>query len=354
VSRLNLQLSRIVILIFIMLIISSACSAASITTSVTNPESKASTTSIKITPDALPSIIRVAALKGPTGIGLVSLMEEASLKKTVDSYDFMLSAAPDDLVAKLSSGEVDIAALPTNLAASLYQKTNGRVKLLAINTLGVLYILENGSTIKSIADLKGKSIAATGQGAIPEYALNAILNDANLSDLTTVTYLQEHAELATQAIAGKYNLIMLPEPFVTTVLNKAPQFRIAINLTEAFAAATQKNTGSKSELAMGCLVVRTDFAERNTEAIKRFMRAYQASTQWVNAHKDEAGELVAKYTIMADAKAAAKSIPNCNIVFVAGNDMKPMIEPLFKILFTANPKSIGGKLPDDLFYYVSP
>lgn len=358
--RLLRQTTKMAALLTALVLVTTACATATTTTNATTAATtaaattKASTTASATTTGsttATAGAIRVAALKGPTGIGMVSLMEEAAQKKTADTYQFTLSAAPDELVAKLSSGEVDIAALPTNLAASLYQKTNGRVKLLAINTLGVLYILENGNTVKSVADLKGKTLAATGQGAVPEFALNAILNDAGIASSTTVTYLQEHAELATLAIAGKYNLVMLPEPFVTTVLSKAPQFRIAVDLTTAFASATQKSAGAKSELAMGCLVVRTDFTEKNAEAIKRFLSAYEASAKWVNANHDQAGELVVKYAIMADAKAAAKSIPNCNIVFVAGIDMKTMIEPLFSILFKAEPKSIGGKMPDDAFYY---
>ena len=365
--RLMPRFVRLAAVLLVVVLLTAACASATPATSAPTQATTAPTATVTVKPTATTatsasatgattaggaSAIRVAALKGPTGIGMVSLMEEAAQKKTADNYQFTLSAAPDDLVAKLASGEVDIAALPTNLAASLYQKTNGRIKLLAINTLGVLYILENGNTVQSVADLKGKTLAASGQGAVPEFALNAILGQAVLTPAPTVTWLQEHAELATQAIAGKFNLVMLPEPFVTTVLSKAPQFRIAIDLTKAFAAATQKSASDKSELAMGCLAARADFAEKNADAIKRFLTAYEASTKWVNANVDQAGTLVAKYTIMADAKAAAKSIPTCNITFVAGKDMKPMIEPLFSILFKAEPKSIGGKMPDDAFYYI--
>lgn len=348
------------------LLLATACTAPAASTAATttaattkaasatsaNGSSAASSETGNATTPAAAGTIRVAALKGPTGIGMVRLMDDAAQKKTADPYAFTLSAAPDDLVAKLTSGEVDIAALPANLAATLYQKTSGRVKMLAINTLGVLYVLENGNSIQKVSDLKGKTIAATGQGATPEYALNVVLKDAGIDPASSVTWLQEHAELATQAIAGKYNVVLLPEPFVTTVLSKAPQFRIAIDLTKAFSTAIQKTAGNeKAQLAMGCLVVRADFAEKNPEAIKRFLSAYEASTKWVNANLDAAGELTVKYTIMADAKAAAKAIPTCNIVYVAGKDMKPAVEPLFKILFEANTKSIGGKMPDDAFYY---
>ncbi len=359
---------RFIAILVCLLLLTSACGTAATTTAATTTASTTTaaatgTTTTASTPattattstatePAATDTVRIAALKGPTGIGMVKLMEDAAENKTTDKYTFSLAAAPDDLVAKLTSGEVDIAALPTNLAATLYQKTNGRIKMLAINTLGVLYILENGDTVKSVADLKGKKIAATGQGATPEYALNIVLKDAGIDPAGAVTYMAEHAELATLAIAGKEELVMLPEPFVTTVLSKAPQFRIAINMTDAFSTAFSKVEGAeKAELAQGCIAVRADFAEKNPEAVKSFLNAYEDSTKWVNDNTAEAGELTVKHSIMADAKAAAKAIPNCNIVFIDGADMKPTLEPLLKVLFEAKPQSVGGKLPDDGFYY---
>ncbi|MGI6298431.1 MAG: ABC transporter substrate-binding protein [Saccharofermentanales bacterium] len=365
-SRKAKSIKVIAMLACLVLLVSACGTAATTTAAATAPTTTAPTTAATTsattaatssttsatTEPAGAETVRIAALKGPTGIGMVKLMEDAAGQKTKDKYTFSLAAAPDDLVAKLSSGEVDIAALPTNLAATLYQKTNGRIKMLAINTLGVLYILENGDTVKSVADLKGKKIAATGQGATPEYAINVVLKDAGIDPAGAVTYMAEHAELATLAIADKEKLIMLPEPFVTTVLSKAPQFRIAINLTEAFASALSKVDGSeKAELAQGCIAVRAEFAEKNPEAIKNFLSAYEASTKWVNENVTEAGELTVKHNIMADAKLAAKAIPNCNIIYIDGADMKPVLEPLLKILFEAKPQSVGGKLPDDNFYY---
>jgi len=320
------------------------------TASVTDTTSAASETTAETTA-AEKTDIRISALKGPTGIGLVSLMEAQESGTAQNNYTFTLSGTPDDIVSQLSSGEADIAALPTNLAAVLYQKTNKSISVIAVNTLGVLYILEKGDTVHSIADLAGREIMATGQGAVPEYALNDLLAKANLSTPPTITYKTEHSELATLAAAGEASdLIMLPEPFVTTVLSKNPDYRIALDLTEEWQKAYGEESGS--ELAMGCLVVSVKFASEHPEALETFLQEYKASADSVNADPTAAGQLVAKYGIMADAALAAKAIPTCHIVMIRGAEMKAVLEPFYAALFSANPKSVGGTLPDADFYWI--
>ncbi|MBP8989235.1 MAG: ABC transporter substrate-binding protein [Clostridia bacterium] len=294
--------------------------------------------------------LRLAALKGPTGIGLVKLMADHDAGLTRYDYTFSLSATPDDVVALVSSGQVDIAALPTNVAAILYQKTNQSIQLLAVNTLGVLYILENGDRVHSIEDLAGRTLFATGQGAVPEYVIRELLEKAGIADQVTVTYKTEHEELATLAAADKVDLVMLPEPFVTSVLNKNKKMRIALDLTSAWKSMHQNE--NQSELAMGCMIVNKEFAKKYPQAIATFLEEYKESVDFVNQNPQKAGEWVAQYGIMGDAKLAAQAIPNCHIVCISGEDMKPILEPFFKILYAANPASIGGSLPDDEFYYI--
>ena len=294
--------------------------------------------------------IRIAALKGPTGMGLVNLMGDQDAGKTENDYSFTLSGSPDDIVAALTSGQADIAALPTNLAAVLYQKTNQNIQMLAINTLGVLYILEKGDTVHSLSDLSGRELLATGQGAVPEYVLNDLLQNAALNEPAKIEYKAEHAELATLAAAGKADLLMLPEPFVTTVLSKNPDYRIALDLTAEWQKIHQDT--SESELAMGCLVVTRTFADAHPDAVRSFLAAYQTSTEQVNSDPAAAGQLIVKYGIMSDASLAESAIPNCHIVLIQGTKMQPILEPLYEILLAANPKSIGGSLPDANFYYI--
>lgn len=299
------------------------------------------------------TLVKVAALKGPTGIGMVKLMEDSKAGITANDYEFELLGAPDDIVSKLTSGSVDVAAVPTNLAAVLHSKTNGNIQLIAINTLGVLYVLENGNSIQSIADLKGKTITTVGQGATPEYALNYLLKQNGLvpGEDVTVEYLSEHSELAALAASGKADLVMLPEPFVTLVLAKNSDVRIALDITEEWKQATAKPDAPGVELTMGCLVVRKEFAEANKEALDTFLSEYKASTAFVNEHIDEAAEMVVAHGIMADAALAKKAIPNCNIVYMDGDAMKQSATVFYDVLFSANPKAVGGKMPSDDFYY---
>jgi NitT/TauT family transport system substrate-binding protein len=292
--------------------------------------------------------VRVAALMGPTGMGLARLMDDQDAGTTQNNYTFTLAGAPDDIVGKITSGEVDIAAVPSNLAASLYNKTNGNVQLLAINTLGILYVVEDGDTIQSIADLKGKTVYASGQGSTAEYSLNHILteNGINPKNDVTIEYKSEHSELATLVTSGDVKLAVLPEPFVTTVRQKNKNVRVALDLTDEWTKIEED-----SQLAMGVMIVRKEFAAENPEAVQTFLNEYKASTEYVNANVDEAGTLIEKYGILPSAAIARQAIPNCNIVLVDGAEMKAQIAPLYQILFDANPKSIGGKLPDDAFYY---
>ena len=290
--------------------------------------------------------INVYALKGPTGIGMSYLMDDT------DSYAFTLAGAADEIVAAVASGSADIAACPTNLAATLNVKTNGGVQLLALNTLGVLHIVTNDPAIDSIDDLAGRKLYATGQAGVPEYALDYILTQNGLKDSVDVEYVSEHSELATLMAAGEVSVGMLPEPHVTSVLMQNADMRAALDVTELFDEAAKKAGNEDMVLTMGCVLVRREFAEKNPEKVAAFLDAYAASVEKVNADPTAAGEKVQAHGVMPKAAVAAKAIPNCHITFVEGEAMRAQVEPLYELLFGANPKSIGGKLPEDAFYYV--
>ena len=294
---------------------------------------------------------RVGSLKGPTAMGMVKLMEEDTAGTTVNDYEFTLAGAADEITPLLIKGELDIAALPTNAASVLYNKTQGKVELLALNTLGVLYVVENGDSVQSVEDLRGKTIYSTGKGATPEYALNYILGENGLTAGTDVTveYKSEHSELASLLAAGQADLAVLPQPFVTSVLAKNPDVRIALNLTEEW----DKVTEDGSKLTMGALVVRKDFAESNPEAVRNFLKEYQASTQYVTdeANLDDAAALIEQYGIIS-AAVAKQALPYCNIVCITGEEMRTAAEGFLSILAKANPQSVGGTLPAEDFYYI--
>jgi len=300
------------------------------------------------------TLINIATLKGPTGMGMVKLFSDNEAKTTVNRYKPLIVGAPDEIVAKVISGEIDIAAVPTNLAATLYNKTNGKVQLLALNTLGVLNILEKGNTITSIADLKGKTLYASGKGSTPEFILNYILQQNGIDPAKdiTIVYKTEHSELANLALSGQADIVMLPEPFVTTVISKNVGFKSVVDMTKEWSSVTQKIGIKNSLISMGCVIVRKDFAVANKAAVDEFLTEYKASIKYANESMDETSLLIAKYEIMPSSALAKVAIPNCNITYIDGEIMKAQIANLYNVFFMADSKSIGGALPLDDFYYI--
>lgn len=289
--------------------------------------------------------VRVFGLVGPTGMSLAPLMAEEDF-----AYDYKLVAAPEELVGVVASGNYDIAALPTNLAAVLYQKTKGRVQMLAINTLGVLYVLEKGNSIHEIADLAGTTVTLSGQAAVPEYALNYILSVNNVN--AELDYKSEHNEVSTLAASGLADVVMLPQPMATALLMKDDSYRVALDITEEFKKAAEKDGKSEAVLSMGCLVVRTDFAKERPEDLAVFLERYEASVEYISSHPALAAADIVNAGILPNEKIAENAIPLCNIVYVNGEDMQAQLSPLFEILFEANPVSVGGQVPDKGFYYL--
>ena len=303
--------------------------------------------SVGCSAEETPDSIQIFAMKGPTGMGMAKMISDASQDNTA-LYSFHIASSPDEIAAEVIKGAYDIAAVPANLAAVLYQKTEGQLVIGAVNTLGVLYVLENGNTIQSVNDLNGKTIYATGQASTPEYVLNYILAANNID--CKVTYLAEHSELATQMSAGSVLLGMLPVPNVTTVLAGNKDVRIALNLTEEWGKAAQKN-GDNSALYQGCIVIRREFAEQYPDTVKKFLSDYEASVKFVNENTDDAAAMMETAGIIPKAAVAKKAIPDANIVFISGEDMKNGLSGFFEVLYKFNPSSVGGKLPDEKIFY---
>ena len=285
--------------------------------------------------------IRIAALKGPTGMGMVKLAD----KQNYPNYTVSIEASPDALNPRIISGEVDVAAVPVNLASVLYNKLDGDISVLAVSTLGVLYVVEAGSEVNSVADLAGKTVYATGQGATPEYILNYLLDKNGVAGSVEVNYVGEHAALATMLADGSAEIGMLPEPNVTSTLAGNDNLRIALNLTEEW------NKVCSTELVEGVVIARKSFVNEHPEAIEQFLREYEKSSAFVNENIDEAAKLIVDAGILGNVEIAKKAIPNCNISFSKGEAMHKAVEGMLAVLFEANTKSIGGKLPDKDFYY---
>lgn len=285
----------------------------------------------------------VAGLKGPTTMGLVNLMagEDAA------DYDFEMYGKADEIVPLLVKGELDAAAVPANLAATLYQKTNGAIEVACINTLGVLYVVENGETVNSVEDLKGKTIVTTGKGTTPEYVLRYILteNGVDPDNDVTLDFYSEATEALAQLQAGTSTIAMLPQPFVTSALAQVEGLRVALDMNEEW----EKVAGSK--LVTGVLVARKDAVEADPARFAAFMDGYKASVEAANTDLENTAALCEEYGIVAKAALAQKALPNCNIVFETGDEMKTDLETYFNVLYAADPTSVGGQLPADDFYY---
>lgn len=326
-----------IFLVVVMLLAFAACGKKAAETPETSTEAPAQYKSVDI---------NVATLAGPTGIGMAKLMDEQKNGNAANNYNFTLCSDPaTEVVPGVVSGEYQIASVPVNLAAALYNKTQGGVEILAVNTAGVLYILENGNEINSIADLAGKTVYATGQGSTPEYILSYLLEKNGLTDKVKVEYEASHDELAAKAASGKVSIAMLPEPKVTATLIQNKDMRIALDLTKEFESATNLT------LIQGCVIARKDFCEKNPEAVKKFLEEYKASIDFAVNNVEVAATLCETYSIIPKAAIAKKAIPNCNIVYIAGEDMKKSVSANLQIFFDADPKSIGGKMPSDDFYY---
>lgn len=308
-------------------------------------ENSTSDNSTDSTPEtAKPDKVRVVALKGPTAMGMTKMMNDRD-EAGDTSFEFEILAAPDEITPKIAQDKVDIACVPANLGAVLFNNTEGKVQAIAVNTLGVLYICENGDSVNSLDDLKGKTIYSAGKGSTPEYALNFIIKNSGLENDVNIEWKSEHAECLAALLANENSVAMLPQPFVTTAQAKNEGVRVALDLNDEW-----DKLGSDSSLLTGIVIVRTEFAKSYPETVKSFLEEYGASVKYVNENVEAAAELVGKYDIVP-AAVAVKAIPNCHIVCVTGNEMKGMLSGYLKVLFDNEPKSVGGKLPTDEFYF---
>lgn len=291
--------------------------------------------------------IRILGLKGPTGMGMASIINTAENDST-SPYRVTIFNSPDLVKAEILLGAYDIAALPTNVAAALYSTKKADLQIAAVNTLGVLYLVENGNTVTDIQSLKGKTIYSAGGGSTPEFVLRYLLTQNGIdpdNDVTLDFSFSEHSEAAAYLSMDKPAVVMLPEPNVTTALNNIENARVALNLTEEWSKV------SDSALMQGCIVVRREFAEKYPEQLMQFLDDYRSSVNFVNTNPAAAAELISAAGIIPAKAVAEKAIPRCNIVYVEGTEMKTKLDGFLQVLFDAAPTSIGGKMPDEGFYY---
>lgn len=320
--------------------------------------------------------MRVGALQGPTGMGLIGLMDgtgaveefaaasgtelaedspvgknPAGIDALANSYEFTLAGSADELAPQLIQGDLDVLCVPANLAATLYQKTEGALTVLCVNTLGVLDIVETGDTVHEIADLAGRTIYSAGRGSTPQYALEYLLRENGVDPEADVTiqWVSEHAECLAALQTDPSIVCMLPQPFATSALAQVEGARIALDLTEVWNETAQA-TGSDSQLITGVAVARRAFTDEFPSTVSEFLGAYAASVDFVNDDPATAAQLIGAAGIIA-APIAEKAIPYCNIVCLTGDEMRSGLEGYLETLYDADAESVGGALPADDFYY---
>ena len=319
---------------------SSAVSGSAASSEAASSEAASSEAAQELsTTDAL----RIAGLKGPTTMGLVNLLSMEADGTAAMDYDLQLYGAADEIVPLLMKGELDMAAIPANLAATLYQKTNGGIQAVAVNTLGVLYVVEQGDTVQSMADLKGRTILSTGKGTTPEYVLRYLLN-ANGIDPdkdVTIEYYSEATEVTAQMATTEDAIAVLPQPYVTAAGLQDETLRVALNLTEEW------NKVADTQLITGVTVVRKEYAEEHPDVVAAFLTDYARSVEAANTDLDGTAALCEEQGVVAKAAIAKKALPNCNIVCLTGDELKADASAYLQVLFDADPAAVGGALPGD-------
>ena len=292
--------------------------------------------------------LAVAALRGPTAMGLSKLMYDSENGiSDGNDYEFVLEGAPDAIVPMIVRGDVDIAAIPGNLASVLYNRTSGGIEVIGINTLGVLYIVEHGDTVSSVDDLRGRTIYSAGKGSTPEYALQYVLasNGLEVGKDVYIEWKSEHAECVAALSADPDGVAMLPQPFATTAMMRDSSMRIALDLNDLW----EEKTGHV--LITGVTVARKDAILADPDAVSLFLDSYKASVDYVNGDVAGGAKIVGHYGIVPE-NVAVNAIPYCNIVLITGDEMKDSYSGYLDILYAQNPQSVGGKVPGDDFYRI--
>lgn len=289
--------------------------------------------------------INVTVLNGTTGFGAAKMINDTKNGNSELNYNFAVDTNPANINAGLINGSIDIAALPTNAAAALYKKSGGAIRIAAVNTLGVLYLMTNGEEVTSIADLKGKTVYCPANN--PAYIFEAILkaNSLKVGEDVTLQTLTEPADVQKALASGEAKIAVLPEPLASAARVANKDLKTPLDLTAEWEKAYGENT-----LMQGCIVVRTEWAEAHPKELEKFLEDYKASIDFTNESPKEASEMIVAAGIFAKAPVAEKAIPKCNIVYIDGSEMAEALSVFFTKLHAVNPAAVGGAVPDSNIY----
>ena len=349
VSRGKLFAALCAMALVVALALVAGCSAQQASSTSASESSSSGNPGSSTTAQAEPTTVRVASLKGPTSIGIAQFIDKAAAGETSNNFEFTVSGTADEVLPNLIQGNVDIALIPANAAATVYNKTQGAISVVDVNTLGVLYVVSGDESISNLTDLAGRTVYMTGAGTTPEYVMAYLLKSAGIADDVTLEFKSEATEVAAVLAADPTAVGVLPEPYVTSVTLQNEGLAPRISLTDAWDKL--QSSASGSQLVTGVTVIRNAFAAEHPEAVSEFLERQAASVEAVNADPATAGELVVKAGIMDNAKAATQAIPRCNLVCLTGAEMKAALSGYLDVLFSQDPASVGGTLPGDDFYF---
>jgi len=297
-------------------------------------------------PDLTGTTLRVGAMKGPTSMGLLYLMNDETVNESGINYEFQMATSADELLPLVLKGEIDIALVPANVASVLYAKSEGAISVIDVNTLGVLYMV-SGSECASVADLKGKTIYLTGKGTTPDYVLQYVLAQNGFAEGDCVLeYKSEATEVAAVLAENPDAIGLLPQPFVTAACAQNEALKVVLDMNEEW------NKVQGNGMVTGVTVVRNAVLEENEAAVQAFIKEHEASAKAINEDSVTGATYAVAAGIVAKEPIAQKAIPNCNITCITGEEMKIAISGYLTVLFEQNPESVGGALPADTFYYV--
>lgn len=295
--------------------------------------------------NAAPATVRVGGLKGATSIGLLSLKDKAAQGENNQGYEFTMAAAADEIITMVVKGELDIALIPANVSSVLYNKTQGGISVIDINTLGVLYMVSGDDSIASMQDLGGRTVILTGKGTTPDYVLQYLLNENGITDVN-LEYKSEATEVVAVLAENPDAIGLLPQPFVTVACSQNDKLSVVLDMNKEWESL---NNGSR--LVTGVTIVRNEFLNEHEDAVKEFLINHADSAQATKDNLDMVAALSVEEGIIPKEPVAKKAIPDCNITCITGSEMKSALSGYLEVLYNLDPSSVGGSLPGDEFYY---
>ena len=295
--------------------------------------------------------IHIAAMNGPTLMGLGHLYN-AENGKADSKYTFTKEGTPDAVVAGLANKTFDAACLPANTAAIVFNTDSIDIQVAAISMLGVLYVVQKAGTpvIANLADLSGQTVYLTSQGSTPDVAFRYLLAQNNINNVK-LEFETEGSIIAAgiKTANSKYDYALLPQPAATVASSGPGAATEAIHLSGEW-----KKFHPESDIITAVLVVRTAYIKNNRAAFEKFLEDYRKSVEFVTDARnlDISAGYVVDMGIVPALPLAKAALLKCGITFIRAEEMRTSLSQFYQVLYDQNPRSIGGKIPSQKFYYM--